>query len=67
MFDYSQNPAPVPRTMRVLLAPHLPPDSLNYYIDSSGVHGIMDEDDNTLGNRTVDHYHHDSNQLGDSS
>ena len=43
-FFISQNPAPVPRTMRVLLAPHLPPDSLTYCIDSSGVHGI-DVDD----------------------
>lgn len=44
VFLNPQNPTPVPRTMRVLLAPHLPPRSLSYYIDSSGVHGMDEED-----------------------
>ena len=42
--SFSQNPAPVPRTMQVLLAPHVPSQSLTYYIDSGGVHGISNEE-----------------------
>ena len=37
---HTQSYSPVLRTLQVLLAPHLPLTSVQYYIDSDSLHGV---------------------------
>ena len=47
--DFRQSSSPVPRTLQVEFAPHLPPTLCYYYVDNDGVHGLGDPfDENSI-------------------